>query len=524
MRISLVEEMRDIDKKAAETYGLSTAVLMENAGHRTAEAVVELLGTTVAGKSVIVLAGSGNNGGDAFVAARHLSNFGVRLKIFFIGDATHFSPATAANCETVKKMGVEIHELSSDRTWDRLTVSLRLADAVVDGVLGTGFSGELRKPVLRLIELVNGMGKSVVSIDIPSGVAADTGAVSTVAMQAAVTLTFGLPKVGHFLCPGAALTGKLLVDDIGLPLQLLEEKSIRQVLLDDALATTLLPLRPPDVHKGSCGHVLVVAGSRGMTGAAYLASLAALRIGAGMVTLAVPESIAELMEMKTTEVMTVPVPECAPGVMGGDEALARLLELSEGKDAVLIGPGLGRLEATGEVVRKFAAYLEKPFVLDADALFAFHGHLKELARCKQMPVLTPHLGELAGLLGETVEAVRQDLLKCAREAAARLQSVIVAKSECTLVAYPNGEVFFTTKGNPGMATAGCGDVLAGTVVGLMQQMESALAPLAGVYLHGLAGDLAASHSGDGLIASDVLAQLPRALVNLRRRQTGADIK
>ena len=221
MRISLVEEMRGIDKKAAETYGLSTAVLMENAGHRTAEAVVELLGTTVAGKSVIVLAGSGNNGGDAFVAARHLSNFGVRLKIFFIGDATHFSPATAANCETVKKMGVEIHELSSDRTWDRLTVSLRLADAVVDGVLGTGFSGELRKPVLRLIELVNGMGKSVVSIDIPSGVAADTGAVSTVAMQAAVTLTFGLPKVGHFLCPGAALTGKLLVDATGLPLQLL---------------------------------------------------------------------------------------------------------------------------------------------------------------------------------------------------------------------------------------------------------------------------------------------------------------
>ncbi len=524
MRISLAEEMRGIDRKAAETYGLSTAVLMENAGHRTAEAVAELLGTPVMGKSVIVLAGSGNNGGDAFTAARHLANLGMRLKIFFIGDVAHFSPATAANCETVKKMGIEIHELASDRTWDRLTVSLRFADVVVDGVLGTGVAGELRKPVLRLIELVNSMGKPVVSIDIPSGVAADTGAVSTVAMQAAVTLTFGLPKVGHFLCPGAALTGKLLVDDIGLPLQLLEEKSMRQVLLDDALATTLLPLRPLDVHKGSCGHVLVVAGSRGMTGAAYLASLAALRIGAGMVTLAVPESIADLMEMKTTEVMTVPVPECAPGVMGGDEALARLLELSEGKDAVLIGPGLGRLEATGEFVRKFAAYLEKPLVLDADALFAFHGHLKELARCKQMPVLTPHLGELAGLLGETVEAVRQDLLKCVREAAARLQSVIVAKSECTLVAYPNGEVFFTTKGNPGMATAGCGDVLAGTVVGLMQQMESALAPLAGVYLHGLAGDLAASHSGDGLIASDVLAQLPRALVNLRRRQTGAAAK
>lgn len=520
MKISLAEEMRDIDRRALEDYGLSAAVLMENAGHRAAEAVSELLGKAPAGKSVIVLAGAGNNGGDAFAAARHLSNFGVRLKIFFLGDPAHLSPAAAANRDTAEKMGIEIHELASDRVWDRLTVSLRFADAVLDGVLGTGFSGELRKPVLRLIELVNSQCKPVISIDIPSGVAADTGAVSTVAIQAAETLALGLPKAGHFLCPGAAATGKLLVDDIGLPLALLEGKGMRQTLLDDALAATLLPLRALDAHKGTCGRILVVAGSRGMTGAAYLSSLAALRVGAGMVTLAVPESFADLMEMKTTEVMTVPVPECAPGAMGGDEALSRLLELSEGKDAVLLGPGLGRREETGALVRKFAAYLEKPLVLDADALFAFRGHLKELARAKQMPVLTPHLGELAGLLGETAATLRKDLLSCVREAAGRLQSVIVAKSECTLIAYPNGEVFFTTKGNPGMATAGCGDVLAGAIVGLMQQTESGLAPLAGVYLHGLAGDLAAAHSGDGLIASDVLARLPQALVKLRRLQAG----
>lgn len=518
MKISLAEEMRGIDRKAAQEYGLQTAVLMENAGHRAAEAVEELLGKPVAGKSVIVLAGTGNNGGDAFAAARHLANLGVRLKIFCIGDPAHRTPAAEANLTTVKKMGMEIHELDSDRVWDRLTVSLRFADAVLDGVLGTGFCGELRKPVLRLIELVNSQCKPVVSIDIPSGVAADTGAVSTVAIQAAATLALGLPKVGHFLCPGAASTGKLLVDDIGLPLALLEGKEMRQTLLDDALAATLLPLRALDAHKGTCGRILVVAGSRGMTGAAYLASLAALRVGAGMVTLAVPESLADLMEMKTTEVMTVPVPECAPGVMGGDEALSRLLELSGGKDVVLLGPGLGRAEATGEMVRKFATYVEMPLVLDADAVYAFRGHLKDLPRCKQVPVLTPHLGELAGLLGKTIEELRGALLASVREAADRLQCVIAAKSECTLIAYPNGEVFFTTKGNPGMATAGCGDVLAGAIAGLMRQTESGLAPLAGVYLHGLAGDLAASREGEGLIATDVLAELPRALVKLRHLQ------
>ena len=271
-----------------------------------------------------------------------------------------------------------------------------------------------------------------------------------------------------------------------------------------------------------CGRILVIAGSRGMTGAAYLASLAALKAGAGLVTLAVPESLHDLMEQKTTEVMTVPVPETKPGsgVMGGDKALGTLLELTGDYDAILMGPGLGRAPETGELVRKLAAYLEKPMVLDADAIFAFHGHLKDLARCKQVPVLTPHLGELAALLGIEVAELRSDLVAQVRKAAADLQCLIVAKSECTLVAYPQGEVFFTSKGNPGMATAGCGDVLAGTIIGLMEQTESGLAPLLGVYLHGLAGDLAAAKYGEGLTATDVLAELPAARLQLRRAQHG----
>ena len=521
MKISLVEEMRAIDAKAKDEYGIPELVLMENAGHRTAEAVCELLGQPD-GKSVGVLAGTGNNGGDAFAAARHLVNDGARVKIFLVGDPEHLTASAAKNRATDEKMGIEIYELTSDRAWDRLSVSLRFADVVVDGILGTGIHGELKKPVLRLIETVNASGKAVVSIDIPSGVIADTGAVTSVAIQAATTLTLGLPKPGHFLCPGAACTGELLVDDIGLPLSLLTDAAIRQTLLDDEAAKALLPERPLDAHKGMCGRILVIAGSRGMTGAAYLASLAALKAGAGIVTLAVPESLHDLMEMKTTEVMTVPVPETKPqsGIMGGDKALGTLLELTGSYDAVLMGPGLGRAPETGELVRKIAAFLEKPMVLDADAIYAFRGHLKELARCKQVPVLTPHLGELAGLLGIELPELRENLIQRVRNAAADLQCLIVAKSECTLAAYPQGEVFFTSKGNPGMATAGCGDVLAGTIAGLMEQTESGLAPILGVYLHGLAGDLAASKFGEGLTASDVLAEVPHALVRLRRAQHG----
>lgn len=206
MKISLVEEMRAIDAKAKDEYGIPELVLMENAGHRTAEAVCELLGQPD-GKSVVVLAGTGNNGGDAFAAARHLVNDGARVKIFLVGDPEHLTASASKNRATDEKMGIEIYELTSDRAWDRLSVSLRFADVVVDGILGTGIHGELKKPVLRLIETVNASGKAVVSIDIPSGVIADTGAVTSVAIQAATTLTLGLPKPGHFLCPGAACTG-----------------------------------------------------------------------------------------------------------------------------------------------------------------------------------------------------------------------------------------------------------------------------------------------------------------------------
>ena len=513
MNVSFAADMRRIDACVVKDYGLPAVALMENAGRRTAEEAAAMIGGAE-DKSFAVFAGGGNNGGDAFAAARHLVNMGARVKLFFTGEEERLGEAARAMHDAVRAMGVEIHPLVSDRDWDRLRVSLRFCNAVVDGVLGTGTRGELRDNVRRLIEEMNAAGKPVMAIDIPSGVEADTGRITSVAVHAVRTLALGLPKVGHLLGQGASATGELLVDDIGIPRALLEGEELRQSLITRTAAAKLLPVRARDVHKGSCGRILVLAGSLGMTGAAALAAEAALRIGAGLVTLAVPERLYPVFAAKLTEVMVMPVPDDGTGHFGGLKALESALGLAENADAVLIGPGIGRAAETSEFVRLFAADVKAPLVMDADAIYAFHGHLDALRELPQVPILTPHLGEFAGLLGKTIDEVEDDLLDVAREAARAHQAVFVVKSACTIVVYPDGDAFFTTCGNAGMATAGMGDVLAGTIAGLMRQMESGMTPLVGVYVHGRAGDIAYEHCGNGLVAGDVLELLPAALKEL----------
>ncbi len=513
MNVSFAADMRRIDACVVKDYGLPAVALMENAGRRTAEEAAAMIGGAE-DKSFAVFAGGGNNGGDAFAAARHLVNMGARVKLFFTGEEERLGEAARAMHDAVRAMGVEIRPLVSDRDWDRLRVSLRFCNAVVDGVLGTGTRGELRDNVRRLIEEMDAAGKPVMAIDIPSGVEADTGRITSVAVHAVRTLALGLPKVGHLLGQGASATGELLVDDIGIPRALLEGEELRQSLITRTAAAKLLPVRARDVHKGSCGRILVLAGSLGMTGAAALAAEAALRIGAGLVTLAVPERLYPVFAAKLTEVMVMPVPDDGTGHFGGLKALESALGLAENADAVLIGPGIGRAAETSEFVRLFAADVKAPLVMDADAIYAFHGHLDALRELPQVPILTPHLGEFAGLLGKTIDEVEDDLLDVAREAARAHQAVFVVKSACTIVVYPDGDAFFTTCGNAGMATAGMGDVLAGTIAGLMRQMESGMTPLVGVYVHGRAGDIAYEHCGNGLVAGDVLELLPAALKEL----------
>ena len=510
MKIALANQMREIDRRAIEDFGISEIVLMENAGRKVAEAVCQAL-ETVSKKSICILSGSGNNGGDALTAARYLSNLGARIKVFLIGNKNHRTESLNIQMKTLRAMGIELQVLETDRAWERLQVTLRFSDAIVDGVLGTGFVGQMRPAVLRLVRLINSTNKPVISVDIPSGVEADSGQVGESAVNATYTVTLGLPKFGHYICPGASYVGKLIVDDIGIPSQLLND-DIHQTIIDDELAVTLLPARPKDAHKGSVGKILVIAGSRGMTGAATLASEAALKAGAGLVTLAVAESLNPIFEVKLTEVMTAPLSEVKAGLIGGDKAVSQLLNLTEKVDAVLIGCGLGREKETLEMVQKIVETVDKPLILDADALYAYNGKLDSIKICKQIPILTPHLGELAALLGITVEEARSNLIEIVRNAAKEYRAIFVAKCESTVVAYPNGEIFISALGNEGMATAGCGDVLAGTIAGLMKQTP--FAPIAGVYLHGTAGDMAFTEKSDGLIASDILNNLPVAMKKL----------
>ena len=514
MKIALAKQMREIDKKSIEEFGISELVLMENAGRKTAEAVCHVI-EAISKKSICILAGSGNNGGDALVAARYLSNLGARIKIFLIGNKAHRTESLIVQMKTLRGMGIELQSLETDRAWERLQVTLRFSDVIVDGILGTGFSGQLRPSVLRLVRLVNSTNKPVISIDLPSGVEADSGQVGETAINATCTVALGLPKFGHYICPGASYVGELLIDDIGIPSQLLIN-DLHQTLINDELAITLLPNRPKESHKGSVGKILIIAGSRGMTGAASLASMSALKTGAGLVTLAVAESLNSIFEVKLTEVMTVPLPEVKSGIIGGEKAVSQILNLVEKVDAILIGPGLGREKETIDLVQRIVEVVDKQLILDADALFAFNGNVEALKNCKQIPILTPHLGELATLLNTTVEELRNNLVETIRQAAQNFRAILVAKFESTIVAYPNGEIFISSLGNEGMATGGCGDVLAGAIAGLIKQTP--FAPIAGVYLHGTAGDLAFAENSDGLIASDVMNNLPVAIKNLRALQ------
>lgn len=512
MKLALAQEMRNIDKLAINDFGVPEIVLMENASREIARGVEDML-PGLKGKRICILAGTGNNGGDALAAARHLANAGSRVKIFILGKQEKLTPSAKINYDIVTNMEIELHFLSTQKDWEKLKVVLKYSDGILDGIMGTGFKGELRETTQRLIDMANDSGLPILAIDVPSGVDADTGQIMGTAIQAAATVTLGLPKWGTLFSPGAVNVGKLTVDGIGIPQVLLDDEDIQQELVDKEMAKTLLIPRAMDVHKGTCGRILVIGGSTGMTGAPSMTSMAALRSGAGIVTLAAAESLNDILEVKLTEVMTLPMPECEKGVLGL-EALDKLLEVSRDYHMAVIGPGIGRHEETQKMVREFVKKAEIPLLIDADALYAFRGQGELLADCKYIPILTPHLGELATLLGKTVGELRENLLEITREVAEEFNAVIVAKSECTIAVYPDGQAYAATTGNSSMATAGCGDVLAGTIGGLYKQTVEGMAPLAGLYIHSRAGDLADDDLGHGLVATDIIERIPLAIKEL----------
>lgn len=513
MRAATADQMREIDRIAINEYGIPGIVLMENAGVSVVR-MLELKWEPLAERKFCILAGKGNNGGDGYVIARHLSNQGAKVKVFLLGEKRAVSGDAKINLDIIDKMGIDTIEINNERDWDKVRVAATFSDCLIDALLGTGFRGEVSGDMARLIDIINAAGKPVVAVDIPSGVEADTGRVCSKAVRASYTVTFGLPKPGLFLYPGAEYTGELTVADIGIPTAVIAGLDIKQnIIMADAIRA-IIPRRSPADHKGMSGRVLVVAGSRGLSGAAAMAAEGALRVGAGLVTLAAPGSLQDVLAVKLTEVMTKPLAEIEAGSISG-EAVSDIIRFSAGSDVLAIGPGIGREEETAAAVREVITAAECSIVIDADALNALAGYTRILNECAALPVLTPHPGEMARLTGLSTEAVNADRIAIARQAAAEWGSIVVVKGASTVVAFPDGEVYINTTGNAGMATGGTGDVLTGIIAGLIAQgMSSHDAAVAGVYIHGLAGDVAAQAGQMGMVATDLLKAVPAALYGI----------
>jgi hydroxyethylthiazole kinase-like uncharacterized protein yjeF len=492
---------------------------MENAGKSVAEFIHSRF-PDMAQRRVIVLCGKGNNGGDGFVAARYLRTMGAKPFVYLIGDAAELKSDAASNLKRWKAIGkLYLDKATVKGGWAPFASEC----LIVDALLGTGARPPLQGKLREVIAAINGRDKGsiVVSVDIPSGLNADTGETLGAAVLADYTVTFTAPKLGLFLASGARHTGRLIVRELGSPRELIEEAGKSAIRWSEPHEFTAFSA-PRDVegHKGDYGHALIVAGSVGKSGAAVLASWAALRAGPGLVTVATPQPALPLVAARVPEVMTEPLAATKSGTISEHCLEGNLFEnLLKGKAALAIGPGLTTQAETQSFVRRAVKkHGAVPVILDADGLNAFAGATSELRASGELICLTPHPGEMARLRGCTSAEVQARRVELAREAAAEWNAVVILKGHGTVTASPTGDAYINSTGNPGMATAGTGDVLTGILTGLTAQYGKGLdysgyARLLsfGVYLHGLAGDIAYAESGEApLMASDLIQAIPRA--------------
>jgi hydroxyethylthiazole kinase-like uncharacterized protein yjeF len=507
MRVVTALTMQEIDRQAIKEYGVPGLQLMESAGRRCVEEIVAAFGET--GRCV-VMAGKGNNGGDGHVIARLLGQKGWSVTVIIVADREQVTGDAAANLKKLPDSDINYCTLEGQlSTLHREEIFQ--ADVIVDALLGTGLRGDVSGIYLEAIALVNASGRPVVSVDIPSGIHGTTGRVLGDAVMASMTVTFAFAKLGHVLYPGAVHTGRLVVTDIGIPAQLMETAPGYDFLNADTMRP-LLRSRDRQAHKGQFGHCLIIAGSTGKTGAAALSTNSAVRAGSGLVTLAVAESIHPVLEIKTTEAMTVPLPDSGSGYLA-NSAFPAIETLLVGKNAVAIGPGLDRHPGTFALVRNLVETVVLPMVIDADGLNALAEDITVLKRKKSKQViLTPHPGEMSRLLGTSIPEVDAVRITLAQEFARTHGVYLVLKGARTIIASPAGTAAINGSGNPGMATGGMGDVLTGIIVSLLGQGYAAWdACRLGVFLHGFAADMVAAEKGEiGINATDVIEKLPYA--------------
>jgi NAD(P)H-hydrate epimerase len=511
VKIATAGEMAAVDRSAAERFGVPVALLMERAGQRVSEVAGILLGG-LSGRRVILVCGRGNNGGDGLVAARHLRQAGAEPLVLLAGDPAGLPPDPRRAWEAAIGAGVECAVSADESALAAHGDRAREADLVVDALLGTGFSPPARGVVAAAIAFINGLGRPVLAVDLPSGLAADRAHVDGAAVRALATVTFGYPKTCLVVHPAAGSAGSLWVADLGFPAETDALVAGDLNLGTPAELARHLAPRDPQSHKGTFGHVLIIAGSRGMAGAAALSARGALRAGAGLVTAGLPATVAPPLLPGLPEAMLLPLPDEGRGSLG-TSACAAVLERQASTDALALGPGLSRSRESAAFVRNVAAAATVPLVLDADALMALAESGAEPPRWRGgPPVLTPHPGEMARLLGVSTTAVQDDRVGAARACAARFKAVAVLKGARSVVAEAGGRAWINTTGNPAMAAPGVGDVLTGVIAAHLARGLSPLdAALLGVHLHGSAGDLWAAANGPwGLLASEVADRIPEA--------------
>ena len=514
MLVATASEMASLDRQTIEEIGIPGIVLMENAGRGAAAFFMEVLPDLLE-RRITILAGSGNNAGDGFVLARLFWVQDADVRVICLRGPGRLKGDALTNFQILEKLGVPVYVWDEQAEFDTQSAWIEESDVILDAILGTGLNSEVTGLYRTIIEAVNALSIPILSIDIPSGLDATTGKVLGTAIQAMATATFGLPKIGQLVPPGENYVGRLRVVDIGIPPAVVEASPIKRWWLDEELASSWLFPRDPSTHKGHAGHVAVLAGSPGKTGAATLVCQGAGRVGAGLVTLLIPSSLNPILEVKLTEAMTLPIAETSKQSMSRS-ALPEILTFLEGKSVCAVGPGISLHPETQELIKELLLQCPCPLVLDADALTALTGDVELLQIAKSPVILTPHPGEMARLLNESTKTVQENRLDLCTEFSHKYGVTVVLKGHRTIVATPEGQAAINSSGNPAMASGGMGDVLTGMVAGFLAQgYEPFQASCLAVYVHGAAADQCIGKmSSRGLLASDVLEHVPRVIGRL----------
>jgi len=516
MYLVTANEMQKMDKETIESFGIPGRTLMESAG-RGAYSMFTQTFSNLSKKKIGIIAGRGNNGGDTFVVARYLLEKNIDLNIFLLCAKDKIPIDAKANLDLVEKLlhknrNGSISEITDSDALEDFKSEILLHDIFIDGIFGIGLNSDVRGLFKDIIQILNKSNKPIFSIDIPSGLSADTGKPCGIAINATATATFAHPKPGHILHPGDRYTGELEVVDIGIPEFITEKFSPKLNLLEGKDIKCLFPERDSESHKGNFGHVFILAGSPGKTGAAALAANAAMRCGTGLVTLGIPQSLNSSVEPQVIEAMTCPLSDNDTGLLT-KSAYEKIIEIAKDKDAIAIGPGIGTDKKTKELIEKLIKTINIPIILDADSLNLIAQNPSILKNKKSDIILTPHPGEMARLAATTVKEIQDNRLESAIDFSEKYDITLVLKGANTIISLADNNTFICPTGNPGMASGGMGDVLTGMIAGFMAQgFSSKDSSIAGVFLHGLCGDMLAESEGAfGFLASDMVKTIPRAI-------------